>query len=333
MTIHRLLLAGWLLAAACCPAARAQGMPEHVQKALNRFVGKWKSVEVVNGNATTSDFEVEWSADKAALNYRYKGPNLVNRAAITAFGTLGWDGSAKVVHERSFATDGSTFSATHQIGNDPNTWESPADGTFAQGLGFTRYINTRVITWNSDDEWVILAKNRQIDGKPQPDSTATWKRAKSAAAQHFDFWKPLTGNWKTRTESGGKSFDGTYSSQAGSSNLCYVTSGSGGPEGASNSVDGYDPLLRTWKASGYSAAGDSWTLLVHVTNLDQLKTLQAGAKGTYQTYRALASGTTETETGSWVFPSWDDKERILKITNTIKNGQPQPDVTIRYERQ
>jgi len=188
-----LLLLPW----AC--GASAEEMPAQIQKALDRFVGSWR-VEIDQGGPKgTAGFECEWSAGKAALIYRWTGPNLVGQAPMTAFGTLGWDGSSKTVRERSFGSDGSTFTATHAI-NAIDGWESPAEGTFADAGKYVRSTRTRVITWKNDDQWIVADKDSKLDGQPAPSTTSTFRRVTAVPRQSTpdefrEYGNAFSGRW------------------------------------------------------------------------------------------------------------------------------------------
>ncbi|MHB0958896.1 MAG: hypothetical protein ACYC0X_14870 [Pirellulaceae bacterium] len=158
--------------------ASAQAMPSHVHKALGRLVGEWTMETVVEGKTSRSTLASKWSEDQACIIYTWKGNDFVTGKDNSGTGILGWDGARKLVVEHELDSDGSVFTATHQIAEN-GEWTSPTQGWSIVDGKTEHFESLRVFHWTSDDQWEVKATQHYVAGKRQPDVMSTIRRKSS----------------------------------------------------------------------------------------------------------------------------------------------------------
>lgn len=172
---HTVFAAASVLILTITSHAHAQAMPAHVHKALGRLIGEWTMETVVKGETSKSTLVSKWSEDKACIIYTWKGTDFVTGKENSGTGILGWDGARKLVVEHELDSDGSVFTATHQITED-GEWTSPTHGTSIMDGKTEHFESSRTFTWTSDDEWEVKATRHFVGGKRQPDIVTTVRR-------------------------------------------------------------------------------------------------------------------------------------------------------------
>ena len=167
----------FLVIASVASQASAQQMPEHVQTALGKLVGKWTMETVVDGKKTQSKIVVEWAVNDTVLMFKWQGTDFITGKQEASTGILGWNPIKKLVVEYEIGSGGYTSQATHHISKD-GKWVSPIRGsTFLDGKAVF-YEEQRTFRFVSKDEWVVTGTDRVIDGEPQPSDKSTFRRNK-----------------------------------------------------------------------------------------------------------------------------------------------------------
>ena len=172
---HAVLVVASILVLAFASQASAEAMPAHVHKALGKLVGEWTMETVVEGKASQSTLVAKWSEDKACITYSWKGKDFVTGTDNSGTGILGWDGNRKLVVEHELDSDGSVFTATHQITED-GEWTSPTHGWSIIDGKTEHFESSRTFKWASDDEWEVKGTRHFVGGKRQPDIVTTVRR-------------------------------------------------------------------------------------------------------------------------------------------------------------
>lgn len=111
----------------------------------------------------------------------------------SSVGLLGWDGQKGVVVETMISSNGVTFDATWSGAGD--RWVSPTRSMELIDGEYKSSYEERIIEWESDDEFVVLTRNRLLSGKPQPNAKSVFKRIRQQLSLEKDFtW--LIGTWR-----------------------------------------------------------------------------------------------------------------------------------------
>ena len=175
MSSRSLVVGSFVVTLLVVGSAWGQGMPDLERKWVDRLVGTWKCVDRSGDTVVEGKIVCEWKGDKAVLVWNWKGPLISTpESSMTSSGMFGWDGKDKVLREYCFASTGEKFSATHKITEE--SWESPAEGTLLIDGKFQVETSLRIIKFKSDDEFEVIATQRLLDGKEQPDIVGTYTR-------------------------------------------------------------------------------------------------------------------------------------------------------------
>jgi hypothetical protein len=154
--------------------------------------------------------------------------------------------------------------------------------------------------------------------------------AEPTADDYLNFFKPVVGEWIVKAKIGDKMMKGTFSCKLSPSKRCLVWYGSAiAPYGASQSVDGYDPMAKKWKGCAFSADGGHQVTTYLVVDPNSLK----GNKAEFKCEATEAKANGEEIKWRWqtVFILGKDEWRIL-TTEQTKNGEKTPDEEYVYER-
>lgn len=100
----------------------------------------------------------------------------------------------------------------------------------------------------------------------------------------------------------------------------------------SEALDGYDPAHKCWKTVGFDSNATFTETLIRVANIQTMKQLGPGAKGTYEMRQTKEDGSVVTAGGSWVWSVFDEQKGTLNLTERVENGQKQPDMVYIQER-
>lgn len=178
MSINRLFVVSFLvLGLQYAGSASGQGIPGAEHKAIGRLVGSWKCVDRSGGTVVEGDLVADWNPSKTAVIWHWRGPLVDDpKRPITSSGILAWDGLKKAVVEHAYGSTGEMFSASHKI--TEKRWTSPLKGALLIQGKFKKEKALRIFKFNSDDELVIVAMNRMVDGKEAPDIVSTFTRVK-----------------------------------------------------------------------------------------------------------------------------------------------------------
>jgi hypothetical protein len=153
------------------------------------------------------------------------------------------------------------------------------------------------------------------------------------AEDYMKFWKPLVGTWTFKIETDGEVAESTYRYLPSPSKRCYVAVNKETGGTVAQSLDGYDPERKCWKAIGFDSEATFDESLIFIENMKEVKQLSSGAKGTYRQKRVKSDGEVITQTGDWVWSEFDGEKGTLLLTHLMQDGEKQPDVKYTAERQ
>jgi hypothetical protein len=139
-----------------------QAIPEAASKALNRFVGRWKSESWVNGESIgESTGQRKWLPGKSAILMMMDDPDKENEIAS---GISGWDAKENQLVENWYGTSGLSVEIRYPLAqmNDAN-WKGNLTVTYGDGeqhdgqctIKFTDNGWVFIATWQEDDEKMI----------------------------------------------------------------------------------------------------------------------------------------------------------------------------------
>jgi hypothetical protein len=104
------------------------------------------------------------------------------------------------------------------------------------------------------------------------------------------------------------------------------------PDATSQSLDGYDPAEKCWKSVGFDSEAAFTESYVKIENMNTVKQLSSGAKGTYEMRLTKEDGSVVTAGGRWLWSTFDGSKGTLELTGRVEDGQQQPDMTYTLER-
>ncbi len=182
---------------------RAQSMPEHVQKSLDKIAGTWEITTNIDDRKVTERVTLEWVNGKNAMVYHGEGENFQTGAKTRFSGILGWDSAQQRVEESGFDTSGGTFKANHKISDSKwigkMTAASTVDGV--QNLETA----TREFVFDDKDNWEIVCTDRVLDGVEKGARKLRFRRLEDSgdASQSVPCpWEWMLGDWKVERSDG-----------------------------------------------------------------------------------------------------------------------------------
>lgn len=150
------------------------------------------------------------------------------------------------------------------------------------------------------------------------------------ADDYLKFFEPLLGEWAMTAKIGDTVGEGTFSCRLARTGNCLLWYGSAiAPYPASQSLDGYDPVLKKWKGCSFSADGRHQVITYLPTDAEALKSNRAEFKCEATESKATGEVVTWEWKATFVF---GDNEWKLFIKDQIKNGEKTPDEEIVYKR-
>jgi hypothetical protein len=96
------------------------------------------------------------------------------------------------------------------------------------------------------------------------------------AADYIEYMTPFVGSWTTKIEIGGKVVEGSWSARLSPTKACYVTHAEGGERPSFQSIDGYDPVTKTWTVFAFTSDGGT---TIHRLRIEDVKKGQHYGKG------------------------------------------------------
>jgi hypothetical protein len=154
----------------------AQQIPGEAQTFFETMAGKWKAESTADGRTTIADFRAELTPNKEGVIWHWEGTNPLTGEKATAVGLMGWDGRRKKIIENMVSSNGAVFRSTWSGSSD--RWTCKGSGSrFADGK-YDATTSERVVEWESDDQFVIVAKMRLKSGEAQDEVKSVFTRRK-----------------------------------------------------------------------------------------------------------------------------------------------------------
>lgn len=149
-------------------------------------------------------------------------------------------------------------------------------------------------------------------------------------ADYIKFFKPLVGTWVGKAVGGGETHDRKWTLELSPTGTCFVTYETEDGKPFYQSIDGYDPVTKKYTVVGFYSDG----LREEFSYQIDKNTLQGSIEGF--TYAGRADGqNAEGEAISCDYTSTivNRNKWVITVTNNMKAGKNQPNLTITYERQ
>ena len=182
---------------------RAQSMPEHIKKSLDKLVGTWEITTQLDGRPVTERVKLSWINGESVLVYQGEGENFRTGIKVRFSGILGWDPERKTVEESGFDTSGGTFSANHRISGDK--WIGEMSGkSVVEGKPKVE-TGTREFVFDDKDNWAILCTDIKVDGENIDDRKLRFRRiADETDSSSSDGcpWQWMLGDWEVERSDG-----------------------------------------------------------------------------------------------------------------------------------
>ena len=157
--------------------------------------------------------------------------------------------------------------------------------------------------------------------------------AEATTEDYMLFMKPLTGSWKTTSETDGQATPGTISYQLASNEHCFL----GHYEGILpdvQSIEGYDPVAKKHTVVGFGRDGSHAIATVDWGEyLQPGKTLRKGVNGKQSLKLFFRDGKTLTATATVTCTALEQDKVVLEYSDRIEGGKALPRVTMTWERQ
>jgi hypothetical protein len=151
------------------------------------------------------------------------------------------------------------------------------------------------------------------------------------AEDYMKFWKPIVGTWEMITSVDDEVSVSTWTCRPSPTKWCYMSHGSSEGLPEFQTIDGYDPELKCWKAVAFDTEGGHRIRLVHC-DMSKAKRVSKGAAGTTEERYVSADGKITNTTTSFTCLEASKDRVVWLLANRIENGKPQADMKVVCER-
>jgi hypothetical protein len=147
---------------------------------------------------------------------------------------------------------------------------------------------------------------------------------------YINFFKQLTGTWIGKAVSGSKTHERRWTIELSPTGTCFTTYETEDGKPFYHSLDGYDPTTKKYTAVGFYSDGVREVLSLELERTTLTGTVEGVTYGGHTEGLDADGKSTSCDYTSTIVTR---SKWVIKVTNIVKDGRKQPDITITYTRQ